>query len=229
METTTGADLHLHLVELSAVHTAAAHLPAALPERERAALHRRYAPGRRRTQAETSRLLADAVRRRATGRPHLNVSHDSGLLALLQSTARCGVDVEDAPEGELREVADRYCGDADARLLARPGGARQLWAAKESVAKALGHGLRAGLATIHFTDHPGLTWAEATWRGAPTGLRTRTLDLGGRHLALTAQAAPGTAPGAVRLTRWTPGDGDGRWTLRPSSSTAELQEISTSH
>ncbi|MCZ7415130.1 MULTISPECIES: 4'-phosphopantetheinyl transferase family protein [unclassified Streptomyces] len=224
MKTTTGAELHLHLVELSVVHAAAEQLPAALPGPERAALHGRYAPGRRRTQAEASRVLARAVRRRAPGRAHLNVSHDSGLLALVQGAGRCGVDVEDAPEGELREVAHRFCGAEDRPLLAGPGGARLLWAAKESVAKALGLGLRAGLATIHFTAHPGRSWAEVTWRGSAAGLRTRAVDLGHRHLAVTAEAVPRV----VRLTRWAPRHADGRWSLHPTASTAGLPEISTS-
>ncbi|WP_225802039.1 4'-phosphopantetheinyl transferase superfamily protein [Streptomyces sp. NK15101] len=233
--------LHIHLAALSAVYAAAEQGPPELPEPERAALRDRYAPGRRRTQAQASRLLVRAVLSRATGLPAhrvsvvtdadgrprpagtptrwpcFNVSHDSGLLALVLGTGPCGIDVEDTGEDALREVADRFCGGADRALLSEPDGARRLWAAKESVAKALGHGLRAGLSTIHFTGHPGRQWAEATWRGRPAGLRTRVVDLGGRHLAVTAA----TVPAAVRLSWWTPHHTgtDGRWELRPSTST----------
>ncbi|MEU8618504.1 4'-phosphopantetheinyl transferase superfamily protein [Streptomyces sp. NPDC048623] len=232
--------LHVHLADLSAVYAAAEQGPPDLPEPEGAALRDRYAPGRRRAQAQASRLLVRAVLSRATGRPahrvpvvtdadgrpgpagpparwpHFNVSHDGGLLALVLGTGPCGIDVEDTHEDALREVADRFCGGADRALLSEPDGARRLWAAKESVAKALGRGLRAGLSTIHFTGHPGRQWAEATWRGRPAGLRTRVVDLGGRHLAVTAP----TVPGAVRLSWWTPHHAgtDGRWGLRPGAS-----------
>ncbi|MFI8825151.1 4'-phosphopantetheinyl transferase family protein [Streptomyces sp. NPDC053431] len=223
------------------MYTAAEQGPPDLPEPERAALRDRYAPGRRRAQAQASRLLVRAVLSRATGLPAhrvsvvtdadgrprpagaptrwpcFNVSHDSGLLVLVLGTGPCGIDVEDTHEHALREVADRFCGGADRALLSEPGGARHLWTAKESVAKALGRGLRAGLSTIHFTGHPGREWAEATWRGRPAGLRTRVVDLGGRHLAVTAA----TVPAAVRLSRWTPRHTgpDGRWELGPSAST----------
>ncbi|MFI1073104.1 4'-phosphopantetheinyl transferase family protein [Streptomyces puniciscabiei] len=233
--------LHVHLADLSAVYAAAEQGPPDLPEPERAALRDRYARGRRRTQAQASRLLVRAVLSQATGRPahrvpvvtdadgrprlagpptrwpHFSVSHDSGLLALVLGTGPSGIDVEDTHEDALREVADRFCGDADRALLCEPDGARHLWAAKESVAKALGRGLRAGLSTIHFTGHPGRQWAEASWRGRPAGLRTRVVDLGGRHLAVTAA----TVPAAVPLSWWTPhrADTDGRWELRPSAST----------
>ncbi|MFE0736018.1 4'-phosphopantetheinyl transferase family protein [Streptomyces sp. NPDC058855] len=233
--------LHVHLADLSAVYAAAEQGPPELPAPENTALRDRYAPGRRRAQAQASRLLVRAALSRATGwpahrvpvvtdaggRPHLsgtpapwpyvNVSHDSGLLALVLGTGPCGIDVEDTGEDVLREVADRFCGTADRALLSEPGGARRLWAAKESVAKALGHGLRAGLSTIHFTGHPGREWSEATWRGRPAGLRTRVVKLGDRHLAVTAAAVPAV----VRLTRWAPHPTgpDGRWELRPGAST----------
>jgi 4'-phosphopantetheinyl transferase len=201
---------------------------------ELAELRDRYAPGRRRTQALASRVLVRAVLGRATGlahrvsivtdsagrprlagpppQPHFNVSHGTGLLALVLGTGPCGIDVEDAPESELREVAYRFCGVEDQDLLAVPGGARRLWAAKESVTKALGHGLRAGLSSIHFTDDPGGRWAGVTWRGSGVGLRTRTVDLADSHLAVTADAEPR----AVHLTRWEPRCADGRWGLRPA-------------
>jgi phosphopantetheinyl transferase len=201
---------------------------------EFAALRDRYAAGRRRTQALASRVLVRAVLGRATGlphrvsivtdpagrpylagpprQPHFNISHDAGLLALVLGTGPCGIDVEDAPESELREVADRFCGAEDRALLAVPGGARRLWAAKESVAKALGHGLRAGLSSIHFTDDPGGQWAGVTWRGSGTGLHTRTVDLATRHLAVTADAEPR----AVHLAWWEPRCADGCWGLYPA-------------
>lgn len=232
--------LHVHLADLSGVYAAAEQGPPALPGPEGAALRDRYAPGRRRAQAQASRLLVRAVLSRATGRPahrvpvvtdadgrpHLsgtpawkpcfNVSHDSGLLALVLGTGACGIDVEDTGEDVLREVAGRFCGGADRALLSAPDGARRLWAAKESAAKALGHGLRAGLSTIHFTGHPGREWAEVTWRGRPAGLRTRVVNLGDRHLAVTAAEVPAV----VRLTRWAPHrtGPDGRWELRPGAS-----------
>lgn len=237
MEPTTGAEIHVHLVDLSAVHAAAEEGPPDLPAPECAALRARYAPGRRRVQAQASRLLVRAALAHGTGRaPHrvplvtdadgrprlagpdrrlrFNVSHDTGLLASVVGTGAgaCGIDVEDAAEDTLREVAHRFCGGEDHALLAEPDGARHLWAAKESAAKALGRGLRAGLSSLHFTGHPGRQWAEVTWRGRRPGLRTRTVHLGSRHMAVTAEAAPAT----VHVTWWAPHHADGRWGLRPT-------------
>ena len=223
--------LRIHFADLSAVHAAAEQGPPDLPAPEHAALCDRYAPGRRRVQAQASRLLVRAVLSRVVpnqavpsqavpnqdGGPErqrcYGVSHDSGLLAVVLGAGPCGIDVEDAGEDVLREVAYRFCGDADAALLAEPYGARRLWAAKESVAKALGQGLRAGLSTIHFTGHPGREWAAVTWRGRAVGLRTRTADLAGRQLAVTSSGAPA----AVRVSWWAPHrtGADGRWDLRP--------------
>lgn len=224
-----GELLHVHCADLPAVLAAAQQGRPDLPDPEHAALCDRYAPGRRRVQAQASRLLSRAVLGRSAGRPEqqygpqrqqrpgrqpwFGVSHDSGLLALVLGAGPCGIDVEDAGEDLLREIAYRFCGDADAALLAERDGARRLWAAKESVAKALGQGLRAGLRTIHFTGHPGREWAGVTWRGRAVGLRTRTVDLGGRQLAVTASGTPA----AVRVGWWAPHrtGADGRWDLRP--------------
>lgn len=146
-----------------------------------------------------------------TQRPlDFNSSHDGGLLALVLSEGTCGIDVEDTPEPALREVADRFCGTADRPLLLGHGAARQLWTAKESAAKALGRGLRAGLRSIHFSDHPGRRWAEVVWGGRPTALRTCTVDLGVRHLSVTASARPSR----VWVRAWEPACCDGRWHLR---------------
>lgn len=184
----------------------------------------------RRRLAEASRILAHAalasvdgavpgdrtIRTDAWGRPRilgpgldLGVSHDSGLLAVLVGEECCGVDVEDAPESALSEVARRFCGPGDGALLTGPGSARRLWTAKESAAKALGPGLRAGLATISFRSCPGQGWASVVWRGRPTALWTRSADCGGRHLSVTA-----ARPAAVRVLHWEPVCADGRWRLR---------------
>jgi phosphopantetheinyl transferase len=224
--------LELHLVALAQVHAMAQDATASLPEPDLAALARRYQPGRRQL-AEASMLLARAVTGRATGRPpdtvqvvadawgcpllgdrldrlHFNVSHDSGLLALVLGSGACGVDVEDAAEDSLREVASRYCGPGDLALLAEPDGARLLWTAKESAAKALRRGLRAGLSSIHLVGHPGKRWARVAWRGDLVPLRTRTANLGIRHLSITASAAPAT----IQVRLWEPWCAGGRWSLR---------------
>ncbi|WP_419996414.1 4'-phosphopantetheinyl transferase family protein [Streptomyces boninensis] len=169
-------------------------------------------------QALASRLLVRAVLARGTGQPCVNVSHDTGLLALVAAAVPCGIDVEDIAEQRLREVADRFCRAEDAAVLDGPGGARQLWTAKESAAKALGLGLRAGLSSIHFTRHPGRHWAGAVWRGRPTGLRTRTVDLGSRHLAVTA----GAVPDGIRLTWWAPRRAAGTWGLNPAAPSLRI-------
>lgn len=224
--------LELHLLALAQVHALAGDATACLPEPDLVALARRYQPGRRQL-AEASLLLARAVTGRATGRPpdtvqvvadawgcpglgdppdrlHFNVSHDTGLLALVLGSGACGVDVEDAAEGSLREVASRYCGPADLALLAEPDGARLLWTAKESVAKALRRGLRAGLSSIHLVGHPGKRWAGVAWRGGLVALRTRTANLGSRHLSITAS----TQPSAIQVRLWEPWCAGGRWSLR---------------
>jgi phosphopantetheinyl transferase len=238
-----GEELLVHLADLAQVRAVADGATAWLPAAELAAL-RRYPEGRRRAQAETSRLLARAVLGRALGRPPLsvplvadergyprttgacgdrpcfNVSHDSGLVALVLGRHSCGIDVEDAAEGDLREVAGRFCAAGEGHLPGSqvPGGqvpgpanwARQLWTAKESAAKAMRRGLRAGLSSIRFADDPGLRWAGVTWRGRRTPLRTRVADLGTRHLALTSAAE---RVRAVRVHTWRPCRSGGRWWL----------------
>jgi 4'-phosphopantetheinyl transferase superfamily protein len=153
----------------------------------------------------TSDALARSARgsRHRTGhrRPvvHHSISHDRSLLVVACFPAICGVDVEDLGEEDIAEVRDRFCGPADP-----PGPARALWTAKESAAKATGLGLRAGLRKISFRSSPEVGWAEVTWGGRPTGMLTRTVDLGRRHLSLTVAAQQ---PPAVLIQSWQPRPG----------------------
>lgn len=139
-----------------------------------------------------------------------NASHDGGLLALVVGRGVCGIDVEDAPDSSLREIAYRFCGAGDREFLVGRGSARELWAAKESAAKALGRGLRAGLGSIQFVGRPGRRWANVLWRGHPVPLRTRVVDLGVRHLAVTVAVRPSQ----VRVHIWQPTRIADRWQLR---------------
>jgi phosphopantetheinyl transferase len=252
--TVRGEELLVHLADLAQVRAVAHDATACMPAAELAAV-RRYPEGRRRAQAETSRLLARAVLGRALGRPPLsvpivvdergypwvtgadgdrlcfNVSHDSGLVALVLGRHSCGIDVEDAAEEDLREVAGRFSAAGEGQV---PGGqvpgshapgtanwARQLWTAKESAAKAMRWGLRAGLSSIRFVDDPGLRWAGVTWRGRRMPLRTRAVDLGIRHLALTSAAE---RIRAVRVHAWQPWRSGGRWWLVEAEDAGAVAE-----
>jgi phosphopantetheinyl transferase len=220
-----GEPLVVHVVDLAETLVAADGAVADLPDAE-LAMVARYRGALRRVQAAVSRLLTRAVAGRALGTspravevtvdgwgrpsvkgsPDTNVSHDGGLVVLVAGSGPCGVDVEDTAESDLRGLVGRFCGVEEV-----PTSARQSWTAKESAAKAIGRGLRAGLATIRFEDDPGAGWTPVTWRGDPLPLRTRAVDLGTRHLALTVsvQAVPRTVPVSV----WRPAMVHGRWWL----------------
>ncbi len=217
--------LHVHLLDLAEVRAVSADAVADLPTADLLAVDR-FRGADRRAQAAAARLLTRSALGRALGVPPAAVpvtvdgwgkprlagrerfafaaSHDRGLLVLAVGPHPCGIDVEDATEADLAEVRDRFCGPAERR-----GPARGWWAAKESAAKAIGFGLRAGLASIGFTADPARGWAPTTWKGRRTPLRTRTADLGGRHVALTAR---GPDPGAAVHT-WSPRGRGGRWGL----------------
>ncbi|MFC4857288.1 4'-phosphopantetheinyl transferase family protein [Actinophytocola glycyrrhizae] len=215
----------MHVVDLAETLVAAHGAVADLPDAE-LAMVARYRGAPRRAQATVSRLLTRAVaghalrtppravevtvdgwgRPSVTGSPHTNISHDGGLVVLVSGSGPCGVDVEDTAESDLRGLVGRFCGVDEV-----PVSARQSWTAKESAAKAIGRGLRAGLATIRFQDDPGAGWAPVTWRGDRMPLRTRAVDLGARHLALTVSARA-VAP-TVRVSVWRPARAHGRWWL----------------
>lgn len=215
----------MHVVDLAETLVAADGAVADLPDAE-LAMVARYRGAQRRAQAAASRLLTRAVAGRTlgtsprsvdvtvdgwgrpsvTGSPGTNVSHDGGLVVLVAGTGPCGVDVEDTAEADLRDLVGRFCGVDEV-----PASARQSWTAKESAAKAIGRGLRAGLATIRFEDDPGTGWAPVSWRGDRLPLRTRAVDLGTRHLALTVPVRAVTP--AVRVSVWRPARGHGRWWL----------------
>lgn len=217
--------LGVHVVDLAEAVVVADGAVADLPDADLAVVAR-YRGALRRVQAAVSRLLTRAVVGRALGtspravgvtvdgwgRPAVpgstdaNVSHDGGLVVLVAGADPCGVDVEDAAESDLRDVVGRFCGVDEA-----PASARQWWTAKESAAKAIGRGLRAGLSTIRFEGDPGAGWAPVTWRGDPLPLRTRAVDLGTRHLALTVpvRAVAPTVPVGV----WRATGAHGRWWL----------------
>ena len=239
-------ELHLHMADLAQVRELAAETTAWLPQPDLKALADRYRGGRRRL-AEGSRLLVRAVTGHATGSPsnavrivtdswgrprlgdgtralRFNVSHDSGLLVLVLGTGACGIDVEDTAEDDLRAVVRRFCGAGDWALLTPRSGARQLWTAKESAAKALGRGLRAGMSSIHFASHPGLCWAAVSWRGQPAMIRTRAVDLGIRHLSVTSAVEPS----AIRVRIWEPACANGRWRLLPARQPAAAMAAAAS-
>lgn len=217
--------LHLHLVDLAETTAVADRATARLPDTDLTSVAR-HRGARRRVQAAVSRLLTRAVLGHEDvpittdewGRPVtgdgacVNVSHDDGVVVLLAAAGPCGVDVADNAEADLRDVVGRFCGPDE-----RPVSARQWWAAKESAAKAIGRGLRAGLSTIRFDGDPGAGWSSVTWRGERLPLRTRTFDLGERHLALTATTAG--AP-AVEVHAWRPATAQGRWWLEPAARTS---------
>ncbi|GLW89599.1 4'-phosphopantetheinyl transferase family protein [Actinokineospora globicatena] len=204
----------LHLVSLRALDRVRGTAEPALPAAERAAIARR-AHGRRRTQAQAVRVLATAV---AKADVVVNASHDQDFLVLAESAVTCGVDVEDAAEDELLEVADRFCA-ADELDEAIP--ARALWTAKESAAKACGRGLRAGLRSIRFREDPTHMWSTVDWPFG-SGFLTRTVDLGDRHCALTVRAA---TPPRIWTQVWTPLAADGQWTLVPATHRDPAHEI----
>ncbi|SES49269.1 4'-phosphopantetheinyl transferase superfamily protein [Actinokineospora terrae] len=198
----------VHVVSLRDLDRVRGDAEPALPAADRAAIARRT-HGRRRVQAQAARVLATAVA--APG--SVNASHDQDFLVLAQSPVACGVDVEDAAEDELLEVADRFCAEGELRERIP---ARGLWAAKESAAKACGRGLRAGLRTIRFDGDPTATWSAVDWPFG-SGFLTRVLDLGDRHCALTVRAA---TPPRVRTRVWTPTASGGRWTFVPATRPA---------
>ncbi|GAA2985948.1 4'-phosphopantetheinyl transferase family protein [Actinokineospora diospyrosa] len=194
----------VHVVSLRALERVRGRAEPDLPAAERAAIERR-ASGRRRVQAQAARVLAGVA-----GVESGNASHDQDFLVVAESPATCGVDVEDAAEDELREVATRFCAASE---VAGPVSARALWTAKESAAKATRLGLRAGLRSIGFTADPSTGWSTVDWPyGA--GFLTRTVDLGTRHCALTVRA---DAPPRVRARVWTPTVSDGRWSFTPAA------------
>lgn len=230
-------DLQLHLADVTQIHTIATESTADLPADDLDEL-RRYEPGRRRRLAHAGRLLARAALGRALGvpatavpvsvdgrgRPRLEgpidftVSHDSGVLVLALAPPRCGVDVEDSAEEDLREVADRFRGRGE------HGGVRALWTAKESVAKAIGTGLCAGLRTIRFDGDPAARWTGVTWRGHRVPLRTRVVDLGDRHLAVTT----GWRDTRPTVHTWRPRvDGPRWWLAETGQVTGVLAAAST--
>lgn len=143
----------------------------------------------------------------AAGR--FSISHDSRLLILADHPGGCGVDVEDSDPDVLYEVADRFCTPGELPDL-DPVSARALFSAKESVAKAYGAGLAAGLATITFCGDPRARWVPALRRGQATGLLTRVDRYGDRHLAVSVRTG---APPPVTVTRWRGRPGPGGWRL----------------
>ncbi|MBM7774120.1 hypothetical protein JOD54_004324 [Actinokineospora baliensis] len=190
----------VHVVSLRALDQVRGHAEPDLSDRDRAAIARRTT-GRRRVQAQAARVLAQVAAVESG-----NASHDQDFLVLAESAATCGIDVEDAAEEDLREVADRFCAADEA---AGPLSARALWTAKESAAKATRRGLRAGLRTIGFADDPSTDWSTVDWPYG-RGFLTRTVDLGDRHCALTVHA---DAPPQVRTQVWAPTVSDHRWSF----------------
>jgi phosphopantetheinyl transferase len=168
-------------------------------------------------------VAAVPLREAAGGRPVLagedpalgafSVSHDERVLAVACFPAGCGLDVEDSPPELLLEVAHRFAATAERSSGLGAARARALWAAKEAVAKALGVGLPARLATITFDADPGQGWARARWRGASTGLLARATGYPGRHLAIAARTA---TPPLVATSTWRARPADGGWELRPA-------------
>lgn len=157
------------------------------------------------------------------GRPRFGVSHDRGTLAVVVHHADCGIDTEDHPESEFRSVAHRFCAPYEARPDLGPAPLRSLWTAKESVAKALGRGLAADLRTVTFGARPGTGWADASWRGRPTGLLVHTIvvphglkGMGGTPMARTLSVAlRADRPPALTVTEWTAAHRDPGAVLRP--------------
>lgn len=138
-------------------------------------------------------------------RASFSISHDRAVLVVAVSDVACGVDVEDAPEHQLREVAHRFCSRAE---LTTGLPARMWWAAKESAAKAMGTGLRAGLRSISFTHNPLLRWSSVDHRDRRTELLTRVVELDGRHFGLTVHAS---RPPSVSAQVWKPVQDSGNW------------------
>ena len=230
----------VHLLALNEVERVSRDAQACLPGAELAAIDHRWR-GRRRMLAQASRVLTRVVLGAelscspsavqivlgAAGRPGLagpgpvsfSCSHDRELLVLAVTGSVCGVDVEDGPESDLRAVAYRFCAPAELAALCGARTARQLWAAKESVAKATGLGLRAGLSSISFADDPGTGWSAVRWRNHSTAFRVRSVDLGDRQFALTVGT---TGTPRVRIHTWRPETTGLRWELvaTGSSSTA---------
>ncbi|MFC7304199.1 4'-phosphopantetheinyl transferase family protein [Streptomyces monticola] len=225
-------------------------------DRERAEA---YEGAQRQVAAGTARLLLRTVaghvlgvpasRVRLTGAPGtrtvvdhpgvvasaFSVSHDRTGVAVAYHRAGCGVDVEDLPEAEFREIAGRYCTPEELRAAREtpapadmpsggraradvPRGLRELWTVKESVAKALGGGLAVGLRALTCSSR----MISGPLTGAGTGLVTgpswaaalcRGAPTG--HLVWAAEspgrhlavAVRATSPPRVRISQWE-GSGD---------------------
>lgn len=128
-----------------------------------------------------------------------NVSHDGRVVMVSHHRQGCGVDVEDCEPRLLAEVATRFCAPQEIVQSAGEPRLRGLWAAKESVAKALGLGLRVRLSSVTFAGDPARDWAPAIRGGTPTGLLTRVTGYPARHVAVSVRVR--TSP-QVRTTLW---------------------------
>ncbi|WP_026425157.1 4'-phosphopantetheinyl transferase family protein [Actinokineospora inagensis] len=211
-----GSTVSVHVVSLRALDRVRGTATAELPDADRAEIAGRTR-GARRTKAEAARVLSRAVG------GTVNASHDRDFLVVAGSDATCGVDVEDAPEAELREVAARFCAARDRSRATRDGdlSARALWTAKESAAKAVRRGLRAGLRSIGFAGDVTAEWSSVDWPFGG-GFLTRTVDLGDRHCALTVRAdiAPAVTVRVWTPTVWTSGSAGDRWSFTPADDPA---------
>lgn len=186
---------------------------------------RTYTGGHRRLSAAAARGLLRSALGRALGvRPRdvplndgtpgrtavggreltYSVSHDQGTVVVAHHPHGCGVDVEDHQESLFVSLAHRFCaGGAAARAreeaAARVPTFRALWTAKESVAKAMGRGLAAGLSTLTLEALPGSNWSLALQHGVSTGHLVHTTVFGDRALSVAVRTA--TPPG-LSLVHW---------------------------
>ncbi|PYC78001.1 4-phosphopantetheinyl transferase [Streptomyces tateyamensis] len=153
---------------------------ALLTEAERELLARRRTPGARRRYLGARVLSRYALSARCgrplgewrfghgpDGRPEplgpadglrFNLSHTDGLIAcLVTEQAACGVDVEATPAGpDAVRYLPRFLAESERALLTGPGAGpartlAALWVLKEAYLKALGTGLRRGLAEFAFS------------------------------------------------------------------------------
>jgi phosphopantetheinyl transferase (holo-ACP synthase) len=182
-------------------------LPGHTPGASRALTHTVLAQ----REGRPVRITADEFGppRAQDSRTSFSISHDRTVLVVAVSDVACGVDVEDAAEHELAEVAYRFCSAAELT-----GGlpARMWWTAKESAAKAMGRGLRAGLRSISFAHNPVLRWSTVDHRERRTDLLTRVVELNGRHFGLTVRAP---RPPSVSAQVWKPLQDGESWRFVP--------------
>jgi phosphopantetheinyl transferase/acyl carrier protein len=132
------------------------------------------------------RLLTRAAPKGAFGaatvrerlQPSLSIAHSQGTavaLAVLDSGARVGIDLESLTHRRQDFEAIAFSPDERRRLAALPVDLRQewalrMWCAKEAAGKALGRGLSAGLLAFHITR------AEVASGIMEVGLRDGALD-----------------------------------------------------